>query len=220
MNQANLIFDSWKEELSQLLQYIRIKQSSLNYFYPKLFLFFFLLNFGCYWLGMILIFPGHVFGYPFFHYAKISFPVGFMGALFDSLSFYITLLIITQAIKAKAISHYIFHLSLDFLIAIIATFWVLFVFVVSGWLINKMEGKSYKTNSDGSIYVVKEKSQDDIQLKKRSEIYRARVEEAMQNPAKNWRNIFFGIIMGLSAMLPTCIHLSMFFKQLLYRTKS
>jgi hypothetical protein len=164
---------------------------------------------------MTFLFPSQTFGLSFFHYFKISLSVGVMGALFDSLSFYVTLWIIQHALITSSSLSYILHLSLDFIIAILATFWVLFVFVISGWIVNQLEGKSYSHREDGSIYVVQS---DDVeqgkQLKKRSGLYRARVEEAMQNPLRNWRNILFGTIMGLSAMLPTSIHLLMFFRHL------
>ena len=216
MLERNQVFGLWRHDLTNLLNWILAKQKVVNYFFTKLFIFFLSLNFLCYWLGMILIFPSYVFGYPFYHYSKISLPVGFMGALFDSLSFYITLWIIRHALATKSSLSYMTHLFLDFIIAILATFWVLFVFVISGWLINQIEGKSYSQREDGGMYVVKKNDETQSeQFQKRGEIYRTRVEEAMRNPAQNWRNILFGVIMGLSAMLPTSVHVMMFFKHLL-----
>lgn len=208
-------FHDWREDLSKLLTWVKLKNKTISHFFLKLYAFFFLLNFGCYWLGMVFIFPTHVFGSPFLHYFKISLPVGVMGALFDSLSFYVTLWIIQHALNSRSSASYIFHLFLDFIIAILATFWVLFVFVISGWIVNQLEGRSYEHRDDGSIYVVESSDiQQKEQFEKRSNLYRARVEEAMQKPLKNWRNILFGIIMGLSAMLPTSVHLLMFFRHL------
>ena len=48
----------------------------------------------------------------------------------------------------------------------------------------------------------------------RAEGYTNKVNDAIQNPTKNIRNIYFGIIMGLSAIIPTLIHLSMFCKSI------
>jgi hypothetical protein len=77
--------------------------------------------------------------------------------------------IIRRAIKSRNTLAYISHLSIDFIIAIIATFWVLFVFIISGWLIQTL------------------------------------------TPATP----VFGLIMGLSASLPTCIHVAMFIRSCL-----
>lgn len=215
MESLTKTFQDWRNDLTELLRWIQHRQKELRFFFLKLYGFFFLLNFGCYWLGMVLIFPRHVFGPPFLHYFKISLPVGVMGALFDSLSFYVTLWIIQHALNTSSKLSYTLHLCLDFIIAILATFWVLFVFVISGWIVNQLEGKSYSHREDGSIYVVESKQvEQGEQFKKRSNLYRARVEEAMEKPLRNWRNILFGIIMGLSAMLPTSIHMLMFFRHL------
>jgi len=35
---------------------------------------------------------------------------------------------------------------------------------------------------------------------------------ALANPTDNLRNIYFGLIMGISAMLPTCIHVLLFLR--------
>ena len=37
-------------------------------------------------------------------------------------------------------------------------------------------------------------------------------QNALLRPFENWRNIYFGLIMGVSASLPTCIHICMFFR--------
>ncbi len=41
--------------------------------------------------------------------------------------------------------------------------------------------------------------------------------EVLEKPADNTRNIYFGLIMGISAILPTCGHISIFIMSL-FRT--
>jgi hypothetical protein len=78
-------------------------------------------------------------------------------------------------------------------IAVVATFWVLLVFSFSGWLIQILEA----TPAD---------------LAARTAKYHNRLFEAVASPTDNWQNIYFGIIMGISASLPTCVHLGMFLR--------
>ena len=70
------------------------------------------------------------------HYIKVRVPVALLGALFDSLSLHIALLVVRQALLSQSNLSYLSHLSIDVLIAIAATFWVLFVFSVSGWIVS------------------------------------------------------------------------------------
>jgi hypothetical protein len=77
---------------------------------------------------MVTAFPELLIGSSFIYYFKIQFPVGILGALFDSLSFFITILIIRKALESSTTMKYIGHLSIDFIIAVLATFWVVFFF--------------------------------------------------------------------------------------------
>ena len=126
----------WRLDLNRLLLYYKNKKSQIEHYFIYLFLFFVILNISCYWFAMITAFPNLVFGSTFGYYFKIQFPVGILGALFDSLSFFITIYIIQKALKTTNDRVYIAHLSIDVLIAILATFWVLLVFIVSGWIRN------------------------------------------------------------------------------------
>jgi len=103
----------------------------------------------------------------------------------------VTIFIIRRALKTRTALEYIAHLSFDLIIAILATFWVLFVFSFSGWLISLVESKP------------------EI-LSKRNEHYEHLLIDAIMYPTDNIRNIYFGIIMGISASLPTCTHVVMF----------
>ena len=157
---------------------------------------------------MVTAFHDLVFGETFGYYFKVQFPVGILGALFDSLSFYITIFIIQRALDTENNKIYIAHLSIDLLIAILATFWVIFVFVVSGWIVSFIE------TLNQPIEII-EHYDHETNIYQRAEGYTDKVNDAIQNPTKNVRNIYFGIIMGLSAIIPTLIHLSMFCKSII-----
>ncbi|MEM7795870.1 MAG: hypothetical protein AAF579_15630 [Cyanobacteria bacterium P01_C01_bin.118] len=180
----------WKKSLGRLLDYYDAKRGNLLTFFPKLFFFFTLLNISCYWLALLTAYPHEAFGDERMHYFLLQFPVGILGALFDSLSFFITVWIARRALKTTSLGSYIAHLSVDVVIAIIATWWVLFVFSFSGWLISLIQ------HSPESLAT-------------RADVYESRVVAAVQDPTnkKNLRNIYFGIVVGISAMLPTFTHL-------------
>ncbi|MBT9317167.1 hypothetical protein [Leptothoe spongobia] len=180
----------WKKSLGRLLNYYDTKRGSLISFFPKLFIFFTLLNMSCYWLALLTAFPHEAFGDERIHYFLLQFPVGILGALFDSLSFFITVWIAKRALKTTSLASYIAHLSVDVVIAIVATWWVLFVFSFSGWLISIIQ------HSPESLAT-------------RADVYESRVVAAVQNPTNkhNLKNIYFGIVVGISAMLPTFTHL-------------
>ncbi len=184
---------TWKNSLENLMGFYEAKRGSLYTFYPALFLFFVLINIACYWWAMFTAFPELTRGSAGYHYFKVQFPVGFLGALFDSLSFFVTIFIVRRALRAEKNMEYVSHLSLDLVIAILATFWVLFVFSFSGWIVHLLDSVQ----------------QD---LAGRNEDYKRMLVDALARPYANKRNIYFGIIMGVSAMLPTCGHLFIFLR--------
>ncbi len=186
-----MLIITWKNSLRNLVDFYETKRGSLFIFYPSLFLFFILINIACYWWALFTAFPEFTRGIEGQHYFKVQFPVGFMGALFVSLSFFVTLFIIRRALRAKKNLEYVSHLSLDLVIAMLATFWVLFVFSFAGWLAHLFE--SVRQDLGG-----------------RNEDYGRMLIDAMANPFANKRNIYFGLIMGVSAMLPTCSHVFFF----------
>ena len=191
------IITIWKDYLKQLLAFYEAKRGNIFVFYTLLFLFFVLINIGCYWWAMFTAFPELTHGRAGVYYFKIQFPVGFLGALFDSLSFFVTIYIIRHALRTKKDMQYVAHLSLDLVIAILATFWVLFVFSFSGWLIDAMDAVP----------------QD---LVKRNTKYQGLLLDAVARPTDNLRNIYFGLVMGVSAMIPTCVHVCMFLRSCMY----
>ena len=156
-------------------------------------------------------FPDLLLGPSLFYYFKIQFPVAILGAIFDTLSFFITIYIIKKALKSMDASHFIGHLSIDLVIAVLATFWVLFVFSTSSWMIRQISPLISPMVGPimGQINEVKVFS-----LSERQNIYQERATDALQEPGKHLLNIYFGLVMGVSAMIPTCIHLYMAFRSL------
>jgi hypothetical protein len=150
------------------------------------------LNLSCYWWALLTAYPRHVFGIKAPEYILMGFPVALLGAVFDCLSILVTIYIIKRALLSKRNSLYILYLSTDLLIAIFASLWVLFVFTISGWVVSYVLANPETIGS-------------------RVWLYEGRVESAFYNPFNpdNLRNIYFGIIMGASALLPTLLHISM-----------
>ena len=130
-------------------------------------------------------------------YLLLQFPVGFLGGFFDSFSLIITVFMIKRAINSNSQFMYLAHLSVDVVIACFATMWVLLVFIFSGWLIG------FLLSNPESLVV-------------RKELYEGRVISALNNPSgtKEIKNIFFGVVMGFSAMLPTVFHIYLFFRSM------
>ncbi len=196
----NTAIIAWKSSLGTLLNYYEAKRGSIYTFFPILFLFFAMINIACYWWAMFTAFPELTHGIPGAYYFNVQFPVGILGALFDSLSFFVTLYIIRRALLASKNLEYVTHLSLDLVIAILATFWVLFVFSFSGWIVHLLEPAQLALK----VPLV----QNDLVC--RNVVYTGLLVDALEKPADNTRNIYFGVIMGVSAMLPTCGHVFMF----------
>ena len=107
-------------------------------FFPRLFLFFVVINLFCYWWATATAFPESILN-SFVYYFKVQFPVGILGAIFESLSFFVTVYIIRRALQAMSTLRFVSHLSIDIAIAVLATFWVLFVFSFSSWLVRLTE---------------------------------------------------------------------------------
>ncbi|MEL6940928.1 MAG: hypothetical protein AAFO84_17235 [Cyanobacteria bacterium J06598_1] len=186
----------WRQSLSKLLDFYDRKRGSLRSFFPKIFIFCVFLNIACYWLAILTTHPEEFAGAERLEYLLMQFPVGFLGAIFDSLSFFITVWIARRALNTKTLAHYVSYLSVDVLIAIAATGWVLMVFSVSGWLVSQ-------------LLVHMTPSADTVSLAQSSIKYESRATAALRDPLgrDNIKNIYFGVIMGFSAMIPTLTHL-------------
>ncbi|MGB5634893.1 MAG: hypothetical protein WBM44_02120 [Waterburya sp.] len=178
----------WKQSLGWLLAYYDAKRDPLRQFLPKLLLFFVVLNISCYWWAMLTAYSDE-FLHEKTHYFLVQFPVGILGAVFDTLSFFVTIFIAKKALNTTSTKSYLAHLSVDLIIAIIATWWVLLVFSISGWLVSIVQ-------------------QTPESFAERSYVYEQRFMQAIKDPTDihNLKNIYFGVIMGISAMLPTFTH--------------
>jgi len=191
INNPKSAFYNWKLALSNLFENYKKYKPKTAYLLPIVLIFFILLNIICYWFAMMTAFPDLVFssetGY---HYFKVQFPVGILAGLFDTISFFVTLYIIKHALQSTTNFSFVAHLTIDVLIALSATFYVLLIFHLSPWIISLLEGVSEE-------------------LAQRNILMQERVVSSLSSPLSNWRNIYFGLIMGASAMLPTTIHFYM-----------
>lgn len=195
--QSKNVMYQWRKSLESLLILYEIYRPIQKYFILKLFCFFILLNVLCYWLAISTAFPFLLVSPKAHEYVLLQFPVGVLGATFDTLSFFATVWIARNALRTVHTWQFVLHLSLDMLIAFLATMWVILVFVVSGW------GISYFLGSPEI-------------LGERSSIYQGRLLQALLHPFENMRNIYFGMIMGFSAGLPSFLHVLLFFRALFY----
>ena len=189
-----MYFDVWREDLAAILGKFETWRIDTNFYFLKVFIFFVLINDLAYWFAIATAYSEILTKQDeLVYYSKVQFPVALLGALFDSLSLYITLLVVRRALFARSNLSYISHLSVDLIIAVLATFWVLFVFSISGWVVSLMPSDEIVAES----------------LEERNKVYTDRAISAINNPTgeEEMKNIYFGIVMGLSAIIPTCIHL-------------
>ena len=186
----------WKASLARLLARYDRHRRPFPRFFALLFAGFVVINLGCYWLAMFTAFPELTRGYAGAHYFKVQFPVGFLGAVFDSLSFFVTVFIVRRALRATSALSYVSHLSVDGVIAVVATWWVLFVFALSGWIVSLLGAEPQL-------------------LTDRRELYEDRALTALRNPLGSVRNIYFGLVMGVSAMIPTSLHVGLSIRSLI-----
>ena len=82
---------------------------------------------------------------------------------------------------------------------------MIFVFIVSGWVVSFFE----TLNQSAAII---QHYDHETNIYQRAEGYGGKVNDAIQNPTENLQNIYFGLVMGISAMLPTIVHISLFLK--------
>lgn len=189
--EASSIMNLWRKGLETLVLLYEIYRPRTRFFTLRLFMFFVVLNVFCYWLAISTAFPFLLVSHKAQEYFWMQIPVGCMGAFFDTASFFVTLWIARNALKSKKTWMFIFHLSLDLCIAFLATMWVVFVFIVSGWILSYLLGNPEE-------------------LSERSVVYQGRLLEALLHPFEHVRNIYFGVMMGFSAGLPSFIHLFLF----------
>ena len=184
------LFANWRQSLVRLLAWFEALRARTPQFHKKLFAIFIGLNLACFWWALMTAYPEKMLTYEAREIALMSVPVSVLGGLFDFLSLFVTLHIARRALAASSNRVFVAYLSIDLVIAIAATAWVLFVFTVSGWLVNLVVSLPETLGQHESLY-------------------KQRFWSALLNPfhADSIRNIYFGVIMGASAMLPTVIHL-------------
>ena len=83
----------------------------------------------------------------------------------------------------------------------------IFVFIVSGWAVSFID-------TIGHPKELIQTYDHETNINKRADKYVNSVNDAIRNPSKNIQNIYFGLIMGISAMIPTMVHFIMFLKSL------
>ena len=206
-------FTRWKTLLSSALGRYESYRDQKRFLFLRLFVFFLVVNISCYWLGISTAFP-HLVETKLFHMFKIQWPVALLGALFDSVSFFLTIWLIRKAIKATTFLSYLGVLSIDLIIASVATAWVLFVFLISSWMINTFFPTEIPAHEISPPAVLVETPAPAI-WQERKGMYERVVIAALKDPLENWHNIYFGLVMGLSTLIPTFFHLILAFLALI-----
>jgi len=197
MENLSDVFTQWRLSLLRFHDWFEELRYTTRYFHPKTFLFFVVLNLACFWWALLTAYPDLLTGPGADEYSLMGFPVAILGALFDSLSLLVTIYIVKRALNSRSNLSYLGFLCIDLLIALLATLWVMFAFMVSGWLVS-------------FVLAIPETFED------RTVLYQGRVTSIFDDPfsADNLRNIYFGVIMGASALLPTLFHLFLMGKSL------
>lgn len=198
MENLSIAFIHWRSSLSLFHDWFEGLRTSTGNFHLKTVVFFVVLNLGCYWWALLTTYPQLLAGPKAEEYVLMGFPVAVLGALFDSLSLVATLYMIKRALSSTSNMSFLIYLSIDLGIAVLATFWVLFAFMVSGWVVSFMLAIP-------ETFVA------------RTVLYQGRLWSILNDPfnADNLRNIYFGVIMGASALLPTLFHLFLACKSLI-----
>ncbi|MBT3929416.1 MAG: hypothetical protein HOL07_00035 [Rhodospirillaceae bacterium] len=134
------VIGEWQSRLRHLIGIYQDYRGRTRRFWRYLFIAFFLLNCISYQFAIMTAFPDRAFGVDWLRYVLIMFPVALFGALFDCVSFVLTVAIMRHAIRIKAKLVYLGHVVADIIIATLATGWVLIVFSVSTVLVDFIIG--------------------------------------------------------------------------------
>ncbi len=190
MENPSNVFVQWRNSLMRFHDWFEGLRSNTRNFHLKIFVFFVVINLGCFWWALLTTYPNLLIGPKAREYVLIGFPVSFLGALFDSLSLLVTIYIVKRALSSTSNLGFLGYLSVDLVIAVLATFWVLFAFLVSGWVVSL-------------VLAIPET------FESRTVLYQGRLLSIINDPfgADNLKNMYFGVIMGASALLPTLFHL-------------
>ena len=97
-----------------------------------------------------------------------------------------TIFIVRRALLTVSTKIYIAHLSIDLVIAVLATFWVILVFIISGWAVSFIE-------TLGQSEELIQTYDHETNINKRADKYVSTENDALKNPSKNIQNIYFGL---------------------------
>ncbi len=250
---------AWQVELRDILDMYRDYRRRRPLFFLYLFVFFFLVNAVFYWIALAASFPELIVSQTG-RMLLIQQAVAILGGLFDSLSFFLTVYLVGRAARTRYGLNFAGILSIDLVIAAVATAWVLLVVMLASWAIgppeetamrpaqqvvatevsvsNEPEPQQAVQEDTGGSAVsatpvvdaarvdlspgpaqpsAREAATDSAQQESTTEaedginsnFYRSLLVRALQNPFANYRYFLFGILMGLSTLLPTMFHIYM-----------
>ncbi len=201
-NRPASFLELWRRKLIGTLNYY---DATIHPRFPSpiaLMLGFSVLNIVLYWIAMLSVFPELVFGPTFLHYFKTQFPVGILAAVFDTLSFTISLRLVRSATSHPSRTAFVKHLVLSLVnsisVAVLAGMWMVFVFSTSSVLVHRFDQwagweDSVSTGTTRTI------------LERKTQMYKDMLKNAVVEPRANWRNISFCSIMSLNDFLPSVI---------------
>lgn len=168
------------------------------------FCFFVLISMAWYWWAPATAFPERAFGIDIARRARIQMPVECLGARFDSLSFLVTACVVRRAMLTPCNAGYIGHLGIDLLIAALAACRVLFVLRVWGWLVGLIDLGPALASPPHAM------SSQDV-LAQGAGVQQQRMAGAIDYPthAQSVKNMYFRVMIGIFAMIPAFIHVSL-----------
>jgi hypothetical protein len=158
-------------------------------FTPKAFVVFFLINLACFYWALLTAYPERLHGMKAVEYTMTGIPVSLLGAVFDIVTLGIIIWAVNRALATRNNLVFLAYLSVDFIIAVVATLWVVFAFYVSGWLV-------------AQVLPINDS------FAQRTELYHDRVAGVFLHPlaAESLKNVYFGLILSGSSMLPSIAH--------------
>jgi len=187
------IFIIWKAALERVLEKFTSLRST-PFFGLKIILFFIFLNMCSFWVAMSTTIPQQISYFPKFYFF-LSLPLSLFGMIFDIISLGITIFLIKKAISTNGKITFLFHIIADIIIAVFTTFWVVYTFSISAWMAHQLY-----SDSNYPFYLI------DKFLN-----YQSLLTKAWDDPLSNLRNIYIGLLLGISSAIPTFIHFSIFF---------
>ena len=218
MSNSELPFlESWRKSLQGFVDWYDRRNQKKPVFFLSLFLLFTLFNITCFWIATKLNTPELIADpVQFSHLKRVQFPVGILGAFFDCLSLIVTATLIRWALKKETVDQIVKILSLEAFVTVFASVpIVILVFSLSGWIAGNNEGIKFSSKSNTQQHAThnmdsKETSaisKNSSGLSGRFEVYQSAFLNIIQKPGEYAHHIYFGLIVALSTLLPSLIHL-------------